>query len=143
MRKLFSALKYIKNYRGNTALNILFNILFALFNAAVFALIQPFLELLFKSDSLKVAEIVLKGEPQFSASSSYFTEFMNFHLASLVLLEGKTGALILICLLVVLVTVLKNISRYLAMFFIAPIRNGVVRDLRNRMEHHANIGNDF
>jgi subfamily B ATP-binding cassette protein MsbA len=28
---------------------------------------------------------------------------------------------------------LKNLFRYLAMFFIAPIRNGVVRDLRNKM----------
>jgi subfamily B ATP-binding cassette protein MsbA len=30
-------------------------------------------------------------------------------------------------------TFFKNICRYLAMFFIAPIRNGVVRDLRNKM----------
>ena len=137
MRKLFSALKYIKNYKGNTALNIVFNILFAVFNAAVFALISPFLDLLFKNDPLKVYEIFLKGEPHFSISSSYFTEFMNFHMASLVILKGKTGALILICLLVVLITFLKNISRYLAMFFIAPIRNGVVRDLRNKMNEKA------
>ncbi len=137
MRKLFSALKYIKNYKGNTTLNILFNILFAVFNAAVFALISPFLDLLFKNDSLKVHDIILKGEPHFSFSSSYFSEVTNYHLASLVMIKGKVGALITICFLVVLVTLFKNICRYMAMFFIAPIRNGVVRDLRNKMHKKA------
>jgi ABC-type multidrug transport system fused ATPase/permease subunit len=137
MGRLFSALKYIKNYKGNTALNILFNVLFAVFNVTVFALIQPFLDLLFKSDPARISEIVAKGEPAFRISSSYFGELMNFKLATLVLDNGKTQALILICFLVFFFTLLKNISRYFAMFFIAPIRNGVVRDLRNRMHKKA------
>jgi ABC-type multidrug transport system fused ATPase/permease subunit len=136
MRKLFSALKYIRNYKGNTALNILFNVLFAVFNAAALALIAPFLQLLFQDD-VYIANIIMKGEPVKGLSSSYFQSLANYHLASLVFLKGKSGALVFICLIVFVVTLCKNISRYLAMFFIAPIRNGVVRDLRNKMHKKA------
>jgi subfamily B ATP-binding cassette protein MsbA len=34
---------------------------------------------------------------------------------------------------VFIATLLKNASRYFAMYFLAPIRNGVVKDLRNKM----------
>ncbi|MBL7916822.1 MAG: hypothetical protein JNM96_00395, partial [Bacteroidia bacterium] len=50
MRKLFLALKYTKDYKAYTGLNILFNILFAVFSAITLALIAPFLDLLFKYD---------------------------------------------------------------------------------------------
>lgn len=136
MRKLFSALKYIKNYKGNTALNILFNVLFAIFNAAALALIAPFLQLLFKEDT-SIAKIIMKGEPIFSLSSTYFQGASDYYLASLVFIKGKAGALMLICAMVFVITLFKNISRYMAMFFIAPIRNGVVRDLRNKMHKKA------
>jgi subfamily B ATP-binding cassette protein MsbA len=136
MRKLFSALKYIKNYKGNTALNILFNVLFAIFNAAALALIAPFLQLLFKEDT-SIAKIIMKGEPVFSLSSTYFQSASDYYLASLVFIKGKAGALMLICAMVFVITLFKNISRYMAMFFIAPIRNGVVRDLRNKMHKKA------
>jgi ABC-type multidrug transport system fused ATPase/permease subunit len=135
--QLFSVLKYTKNYKGSTALNILFNILFALFSAATLALIAPFLDLLFKYNMLDIAVLMAKGEPQFSFSSSYFKDLSNYYLAGLVLAKGKSGALILICFVVFLMTLLKNISRYMAMFFIAPIRNGVVRDLRNKMHEKS------
>jgi len=50
MKKLFSVLKYTKNYKGYTALNIIFNILFAILSASILALIAPFLDLLFKNN---------------------------------------------------------------------------------------------
>ena len=50
---------------------------------------------------------------------------------------GKMKALIIICVIVFVMTFFKNLFRYFAMFFIAPIRNGVVRDLRNKMYKKA------
>jgi len=111
-------------------------VLFAVFNAAALALIAPFLQLLFKEGN-SIAKIIMKGEPVFSMSSSYFQSMSDYYLASLVFIKGKAGALMLICAMVFVITLCKNISRYMAMFFIAPIRNGVVRDLRNRMHKKA------
>jgi ATP-binding cassette, subfamily B, bacterial MsbA len=134
MKKLFSVLKYTKNYKGYTSLNIIFNVIFAIFSAVNLALIGPFVELIFKTDDpAKFTAILLEGAPEFSLTSSFFQKFSNFYLATLIVYKGKTYALILICAIVFVLTFLKNLARYLAMFFIAPIRNGVVRDLRNRL----------
>jgi len=111
-------------------------VLFAIFNAAALALIAPFLQLLFKEDT-SIAKIIMKGEPVFSLSSTFFQSASDYYLASLVFIKGKAGALMLICAMVFVITLFKNISRYMAMFFIAPIRNGVVRDLRNKMHKKA------
>lgn len=133
MKKLFSVLKYTKNYKGYTALNVMFNVFFAVFSAATLALIAPFLELLFKTDWFNLLQIASEGMPEFSFTSAYFNQASKVGLALLITGFGKPTALFLICLSVFVLTFFKNVCRYMAMFFIAPIRNGVVRDLRNRM----------
>jgi ATP-binding cassette, subfamily B, bacterial MsbA len=140
MKKLFSVLKYTSNYKGYTALNIIFNILFAVFSAATLALIAPFIDLLFKNDGPSLMLILVKGPPQFSlhdSTSAFFQQLSAYWLAALIVNAGKVKALMLICMAVLLLTFMKNLCRYMAMFFIAPIRNGVVRDLRNRMYNKA------
>jgi ATP-binding cassette, subfamily B, bacterial MsbA len=137
MKQLFSVLKYTKGYKKYVVLNIVFNILFAIFSALTLALVAPFIQLIFKSDLLALNTLVNEGLPSFSMSGDYFNKAFNFLFAKLIVLKGKEGALILICCAVVVVTFLKNLSRYLAMYFIAPIRNGVVRDLRNKMYKKA------
>lgn len=133
MKKLFSVLKYTKNYKGYTAANIVFNVLFAVFSALVLALIAPFLDLLFKYNDIDIQNIISKGIPDFSFSSNYFQNFSNYYLAILIIKTSKAKALMIICIAVFILTFLKNIFRYMAMYFIAPIRNGVERDLRNKM----------
>ena len=137
MKKLFSVLKYTKNYKGYTALNVLFNVLFAVFSASILALIAPFLDLLFKNDDGNILQILSNGAPKFSLTSTYLKDASNFYLAGLILTKGKLGALTLICFLIFILTLFKNIFRYMAMYFVAPIRNGVVRDLRNKMYKKA------
>lgn len=133
MKKLFSVLKYTADYKAYTALNVLFNVLYALLSACRLALIAPFLKLLFENNEQDLSSILQKGEPGFSLSSAYLREASNYYLAGLIYDSGKFKALITICLLFFAVTLLTNLTRYFAMFFIAPIRNGVVRDLRNKL----------
>lgn len=135
MKKLFSVLKYTKNYKGYLTANVSFNILFAVFNAVSLTLAMPFLKLLFEETNLmETGLILLKGKPEFSLSADYIKDISNFYLAGLVVTQGgKIKALIIICIIIFVMTFFKNMFRYLAMFFIAPIRNGVVRDLRNKM----------
>src|SRR6218665_377355 len=133
MKKLFSVLGYTRDYKAYTALNIVFNILFAVLSAATLALIAPFLDLLFKNNNEGIQLILSQGPPKFSPSSGFFQSFSNYYLATLIMSTSKAKALIIICCAVFVLTLLKNVCRYFAMYFIAPIRNGVVRDLRNRM----------
>jgi ABC-type multidrug transport system fused ATPase/permease subunit len=61
------------------------------------------------------------------------TEWGYYQMCLMVIEQGKAQTLLVICLVVFFATLLKNASRYFAMYFLAPIRNGVVADLRNKM----------
>ncbi len=139
MKKLFSVLKYAKNYKGYLTANVVFNILFALFNAVSLTLAMPFLKLLFEpANAAQMGFILLKGKPDFALNADYIKDITNYAMAGLITTQGgKIKALVFICIIIFVMTFFKNVFRYLAMFFIAPIRNGVVRDLRNKMYKKA------
>ncbi len=133
MKKLFSVLKYTKDYKGYTALNIVCNIFFAIFSVFSISLTIPFLELIFKDDTAKLQEVVDKDLPHISLSLKGISEWGYYQMCLMVVEQGKAQTLLVICLVVFISTLFKNISRYFAMYFLAPIRNGVVKDLRNKM----------
>lgn len=134
MKKLFSVLKYTKDYKKYTALNILFNIFFSIFSVFSISLVIPFLELIFKEEDFsKLHEVINKGIPELSFSLKSVTEWGYYQMCLMIVEQGKAQTLLIICLVVFIATLLKNASRYFAMYFLAPIRNGVVKDLRNKM----------
>ncbi|MES2515459.1 MAG: ABC transporter ATP-binding protein [Bacteroidota bacterium] len=133
MKKLFSVLKYTRDYKGYTALNIIFNILFAVFSVFSISLTIPFLELIFKKDVSDYQEILQGTAPALSFSMKGITDWGYYQMSAMIIEQGKAQTLMIICLVVFLATFLKNIARYFAMYFLAPIRNGVVKDLRNKM----------
>lgn len=134
MKKLFIVLKYTKDYKKYTVLNIVFNILFAIFSVFSITLAIPFLKLLFEVQTDEFyQETVAKGLPAFKYSASYANAWANFKMSEIIIQQGKPQALFLICLVVFVATFFKNTFRYFAMYFLAPIRNGVVKDLRNKM----------
>ncbi|MBK8367140.1 MAG: ABC transporter ATP-binding protein [Bacteroidetes bacterium] len=133
MKKLFSVLKYTKDYKKYTTLNILFNIFFSVFSVFSISLTIPFLELIFTSKTTDYQAIVDKGAPLFDMNMKGLTDWAYYHMSFIIIEQGKAQALMLICLVVFIATLLKNASRYFAMYFLAPIRNGVVMDLRNKM----------
>lgn len=147
MFKLFAVLKYIKGYWRYAFFNILFNILFSVFSVVSITLVLPFLKLL-NSSNEELIKLHAKPAPHFSLFkiTSYLFDTFNYRVSQLIfsqgssdaeIASGKIKALIFICLLVFIMTFLKNTFRYLAMFFIAPIRNGVVRDIRNNLHEKS------
>jgi ATP-binding cassette, subfamily B, bacterial MsbA len=130
--KLFSVFKYIKGYWSYAWINVLCNIFFSVFSLFSLVLVKPFLDLLF-SEPAYYQGILQKGAPVFEASTRWANDAFMYYLAGLISEQGKIPALLFICFGVFLLTLLKNFFRYMAMFALAPIRNGVVRDLRNRL----------
>ncbi len=133
MGKLFSVLKYVKGYWGYASLNIFFNILFSVFSVVSLALVMPFMDLLFKKDTADYLKVLREPARAFSLSTDYFVSEFNRTMASFIINSGKAEALFFICIMVFVLVLFKNLFRYLAMYFVAPIRNGVVRDLRNKL----------
>ncbi len=133
MRKFFGVLRYVNGYWNYGILNIVFNILSVIFSLFSIAMLFPFLQVLLLGNDASLQAAIQKGVPSFTFTASNLTDIVNYYLSKVIVEQGKLNALVLICLLVVITTFLKNVFRYFGMFFIAPIRNGVVRDMRNKM----------
>jgi len=131
--KLFSVFKYIKGYWNHAWMNIICNVLFSVFSLFSLVLVKPFLDLLFLHDEIFYKDVLQKGAPVFHANSAWVNDAFTYHLSGLISNHGKLSALLFICIVIVLLTFFKNLFRYMAMYALAPIRNGVVRDLRNRL----------
>jgi subfamily B ATP-binding cassette protein MsbA len=124
MRKLRHIVKYAFNYKGYAVLNVLCNVLYVIFNLLSLLLFIPFLRLLF-------GEVEPGYEkPEFSVSTQWAEQYFNYLMGSFVRENEKLDSLLFICLVVLVLFFLKNLFRYLAMFFLAAVRHGVVRDLR-------------
>ncbi|EAS19137.1 ABC transporter [Flavobacteria bacterium BBFL7] len=120
-------LKYAKPYRRFGVLNIFFNILYALFAALSFASLIPMLDVLFD----KTKSITVEPDwPGITKLLDYLTDYMGWYITTQVD-GGKETALIVVIALVIILFFLKNIFGYLAMYFIAFLRNGILRDIRN------------
>lgn len=86
-------------------------------------MIVPFLNVLFSQDrNYKLQD--------WSLSVKVLLNNLNYYLGDFVVQHGQLEALSFISLLVVIMFLLKNFTRYMAMYYLVPIRNGVVRDIR-------------
>lgn len=131
MKKLFGVLKYVRGYWRFGIGNIISNILSVVFGLFTLGMILPFLDLITEKDPEAYSKILAKGIPPMGLSASSLLEYLKYHFSGLIVHEGKMKALVWICIAGVVIFFLKALFRYMGMFFLAPIRNGVVKDLRN------------
>ena len=133
MKNFFRIVRYVLLYKKHVFLNIIFNILSVLFSLLSLTMIFPFLDLLFLKSEVDYEKHLNNNIGEFTLSINYLLQWLNSFLAQLIVTEGKTQALIYICIVVVIVFFFKNLCRYLGMYFLSTIRNGVVKDLRSSM----------
>jgi len=127
VKDFLKIIRFIKNYRKQAVLVVINNILYVLFNLASLILFIPFLRLIFNTGEATIPKA--PGVP--SLTKQYVEEFYNYEMYQFVQERGKLDALALICVTILVCFLLKNFFRYFAMFYLAEIRTGVVRDLRN------------
>ncbi len=122
-------LRFAKPYKKYGYLNILFNILYALFSSLSFAALIPMLDVLF-DQSKKVYRPPVYNNV--SHIKDYLQDYANYVVTSYAA-EDEMKGLIFVIVLVLVLFLLKNIFNYLAMYFITFLRNGVLKDIRNGM----------
>lgn len=138
MKNFFGVLKYVHGYWRYAGLNIFFNVLSVVFNLFSLLSVIPLLTLLFTSKTEEFYARVAEGEPKIGRSVNSLLEWVNYKFSLYITESGEPSAarmkvLLWICIGIIVIFFFKSLTRYLAMFFIAIIRNGVVRDFRNRM----------
>lgn len=124
----------LRNYKGLVLVVVLFNILSVIFSLFSLTMVVPLLGVLFGIQPI-VTEM-----PDVTLNPNNMIDLFYYEVSQLILndagqvtLEGQMKALVFICIFVVITFFLKNLFRYLALFFSAPLKNGVVRDIRNRI----------
>jgi subfamily B ATP-binding cassette protein MsbA len=127
MRDFARILKYIWPYKYKALANILLNILSTLFALFSFGMVIPFLSVLFKQQ-----ELVTQMEP-WAFKSDVILHNFQYWLSQIIIEQGNLTALVYLGGLVSIATLLKTSSWYFANYFMVPVRNGVVRDIRNRL----------
>ena len=118
-------LSYVKPYWGSIVLNLVFNLITIFFSLFSFALVGPFLTLLFKEGAVEVV-----AKPEFSFTSDYLMGYLNWFMSSLITEGGKYHALVFMCLLLLAAFFFRNLGRFFACYFMANVRVGAVHDLR-------------
>ncbi len=127
LKNLFKVLRYAIPYWGFASLNVIFNIIGVLFSLVSFAAIIPVLNILFK------LEATVTSAPPLEMSFESLKLNFYYLISQMIEKYGELTTLAYVCGIIVVVFFLKNFFRYLAMYFIAEVRNGVVRDIRNAM----------
>lgn len=122
-------LRFAGPYKKYGYLNIFFNVLYALFSALSFAALIPMLDVLFKPENKVYKEPVYTGMRHLK---DYLQDYINFRVTAYSGEDDMKG-LVLVIGLVLFLFLFKNLFNYLAMYFITFLRNGVLKDIRNKM----------
>ena len=123
-------LKYEKKYRKFTVLNILFNILYAIFNVLSVLAFIPVLRILFNTEKEVVIQPIYEG---LSGLGSYLENNFNYFISQKITNDGEMNVLLFICLLSLSLFFFKNLFRYLASYVITFLRTGIVKDIRDNL----------
>jgi len=94
-------------------------------------MVVPFLGILFETQEK------VYNPPPISLNASALKDNFYAIISSIVDEKGKVEALFFICILVLVTFFFRNLFRYLSLYFLTPIRNGVVHDLR--MDLHKKV----
>lgn len=123
-------LKYSKPYIKFAWLNILFNILYAVFNVLSVLGFIPVLGILFGKEEKVYQQPTYKG---ITNLFDFVQGSLNFKVTQLMESGGIDKALLFICILSFSLFFFKNLFRYLASFVLVFFRNGIVKDLRDAL----------
>lgn len=125
--------RFIPPYRGQVALNILFNILSTVLSLFSFATIIPMLRLLFGISTANSRYIALVSTMSIKEYIEAARGNMYWWIGQMVSEHGAGTVLMMLGVFLVVTTGLKCLCAWLANFFIVPIRTGVLRDLRQQL----------
>lgn len=122
MKKISRLLNYLAEYKGKIALYFAANLLGILFGLLTMLMINPVLQVLFNTKNTPTTKsTIAKG----------LQEQLTDYITGILQHQEKLTALGYVCVAIVVFTILKNLFLYIAIYILNPLRNSVLRRLRN------------
>ncbi len=130
MNQFFAILRrYVPPYKKYLILNVVFNVLAAILTLFSFMLVIPILEMLFKMNEAVYVFMPLGSADLKEVCINNFYYYVQESIEYL----GPSSTLALLGAALVIMTALKTGATYMSMYFMVPLRSGIVRDIRNSM----------
>jgi subfamily B ATP-binding cassette protein MsbA len=130
MKSLRTIFQYVAKYPKLIFTYFGCNVLSNLFSVVSLGLLSPFLLLIFKKQNIVQPESVNTG---FFSEINPLNQFKIWLSQTVKTPDGDIKALAVICILILIFIILKNIFLYLSQYFLTPVRNSVVNDMRTKM----------
>ena len=129
MNYFTKVLKYGLEYSYFAVLNIIFNILYAIFSALAFVSFIPMLDVLFKQTKKVYEAPVYSG---IGNIREYAENYFNYYISKQLETDIST-TLIIVVSIVIFFFLMKNVFNYLALFNITFVKNGLLKKLRESL----------
>lgn len=123
--------RFLPPYKKYVALSFFFNLLTAILNVFSLATIVPILQVLFKINK-QVFDFVPWGTKDMSTIDIILNNG-NWYITQLIETHGSSNTLMFLAIALIIMTLLKTGSAYFGSYFTIPIRTGVVKDIRDRI----------
>ena len=118
----------LKHYSGYWVLNLLSNVCYIFFSLFSLSMLAPFLSVLF---NLTQGVSTPPQNPGFDTDT--LLQYAYYYIGRIQASQGAFPALLYVAGAFLFFTFVANLFRYLGLFFLAPIRSGLIRDLRNEL----------
>ncbi len=133
MSDFIKIISFVKPYKYLIILNFIFNLFSVIFSLFSISLIIPVLGILFGTIEFNPDDINNLKDLSI-LSFEYLKIWIYSKISILIEQKNELYSLAVICFFIVLFSILKNLTRYLALFFLTPLRNNIIRDLRNNLK---------
>ena len=130
MKSLRAVFRYVAKYPKLIFAYFSFNVLSNLFSVISLGLLSPFLLLIFKKQNTLGA---VSENTNFFSGLNPVNQLKKYLFEVVQTPDGDIKALAVICILILSFIILKNIFLYLSIYFLTPIRNRIVNDMRTGM----------
>ncbi|MBI9068227.1 MAG: ABC transporter ATP-binding protein [Salinivirgaceae bacterium] len=128
MKSFIKILRYVfPKYQKNAYLYTIYTILSVVFGLFSISLVAQFLGVLFEKHEMILQPV------EFGLSVDAIKAFINYKLSAIILQYNASAGLLFVCILVVLSTLFKTFFHYAGKYVMAPLRMGVIRDVRNSL----------
>lgn len=126
MKGYLKFLRFTFKYKYYAIMNVLCNVLSSIFGLFSIATIMPLLEVLFSAQQTPKTPNINKNEFSFN----HFFDGLKDIIWNYKNEYGASNVLLGICAFVIIMISMKNLFRYLALYFMVPMRSYIVSDYR-------------
>lgn len=128
MQTFFRILKYSNGLTSKLIQFFIFSVLGIIFSAISLATLFPMLNILFDKVNNTIPEF-----PEFSLSVNFPIRIFEYYFKTIIVQNGKSDALLFVCLLISVAVLLSGFFRYLERIVASRLRVDIVRNMRTHI----------